>query len=155
MIAPQQLHPIAVHFPIVLLLLLATYDLWLMVRGRGLQPADGSVGPSMVLAVLAGIAALVTFGLGDLAADIVMEGGVPDSLIETHEGLGTTTAILAGVWAVFRLFLWHRKWSLDGGIRAAVVAAEVGLGCLVIVTAYFGGNLVYEHGVAVLAQAGS
>ncbi len=153
MIPMQEWHPVAVHFPIVLLILLAAYDIWVVASGHHLQSERGMPTLSTVLAVLAGAAAVVTYFLGDMAADIAMESGVPDALIETHEGLGTTTAIIAGIWALVRLGLWWRGRTLGGGLRLGVVGVEVVMACLVIVTAYFGGDLVYHHGVAVVQSA--
>jgi uncharacterized membrane protein len=49
--------------------------------------------------------------------------------------------------------MWWRRVSLDGGRKWAVVATEIAGVFLIVTTAYFGGQLVYELGVNV-ARAG-
>lgn len=154
MIPLQEWHPMVVHFPIVLLILLAVTDVGLFASGRGLLDGGGASSLSTALAALAGLAAVITFFLGDMAADMAMESGVAESLIETHETLGTVTAVVAGLWALARFGLWWRARPGGAGLRTGVVGVEVVLAALVIATAYFGGDLVYHHGIAVV-QSGA
>ena len=152
MIAVEYIHPMLVHFPIVLALLLAGVDLLAWLGGRPIGGRGGLAAASCALAVLAGIAAIATYAAGDAAMDIAIDKGFPEALIETHEGLGTTAAILLAAWALLRAWLWLRDRRLGGFMRFALVLAEAGLAGLVVVTAYFGGGLVYEHGVNVAGR---
>ena len=148
MLPITQLHPAIVHFPIVLALTVLAIDLWSLRRNQPL----GAVADS--LAVGAGLFAGLAAILGDAAAEAAVSGGVADTVIETHESLGMLTA------AGLILFGLIRGWSLwrgrgyDGGIRTGVIAGQALLVILVLATAYYGGQLVYDHGVNVTLQAG-
>ncbi|SMF76932.1 Uncharacterized membrane protein [Tistlia consotensis] len=147
MIPLSQLHPMVVHFPIVFLLCLGVFDLVCLVRGSSISGRSCTAALSTGLAVLAGVAAGVTFLLGDMAFDIAVAHGMPEAKLEQHEGLGTWTAILALTWAVLRALAWWRGLSLEGGRKPAVVVLEIALVGMVVATAYFGGKLVYDLGV--------
>ncbi|MGB8622916.1 MAG: DUF2231 domain-containing protein [Paracoccaceae bacterium] len=155
MLSTAEIHPILVHFPIVLIVLLAAMDAVAWLRGVALTGRGAYATMSAATAALAGIFAVLTYMFGDIAAEIAMSNGVPDAMIETHEGAGTTAAALLGIWALFRAYAWWRRVSLEGGRAAGVVAVETALFALVVVTAYFGGQLVYEHGVNVASAAAS
>ena len=88
MIAPQHIHPLLVHFPIVLIVLLVAFDWIASLRGipvTGRTPAGNA---STAFAVLAGIAALAAFYFGGVALDIAEAGGFHSDVAEIHEGLG-------------------------------------------------------------------
>jgi uncharacterized membrane protein len=154
MLSIAHIHPMIVHFPIVFFLTLAALDTVLMIGGREIvgRGCTGSVSAS--LAVLAGLAAIVAFVFGDLAFDAAVSAGFPEADLETHEGLGTSTAIAFVVWALVRGYLWWRGSTVGGGLKVAAVVIELAGAALVIVTGYFGGQLVYELGVNVSRAAG-
>ncbi len=88
-----------------------------------------------------------------MAYDIAVGKGVAVALLEDHEGWGTTTAIAFVAAALVRLFLWRR--GLDrklAGVAVAVAATAV-VAIMVLVTAYFGGHLVYDLGVNIAFQS--
>lgn len=155
MIAADHIHPMLVHFPIVLLLLLAGLDAagWLGGWDMGERSVLGNV--SCVLAVLTGVAAIATYFAGDIAVNIALRKGFPEALVETHETLGTITALLLALWGFLRLVLRGRRTATRGITRGLVVGGEIALSILIIVTAYFGGNLVYRHGVNVVGVSPS
>lgn len=146
----QHIHPMLVHFPIVLAILLVGIDAVALWRDVPLDGRGTYAGFSLTTALLAGISALVAMGFGDLAMEYAVAHGVPEGLMETHEGLGTTTALLLGAWAVLRLFAWWRRMPLGGGRKVGVVAVDAALVLLILVTAWYGGSLVFEHGVNVV-----
>ncbi len=154
MISLEHIHPILVHFPIVFILTLATFDLIATLRGAPVtgRSAIGSV--SAGLAVLAGAFAVVTYFFGDMALEIAEGHGFHSEIAEIHEGLGTTTAVVFGIWALVRAFLWWRDTRLTGGVAAIVPVLEVLGAALVVATAYYGGQLVYDLGVNVGHVAG-
>ncbi len=90
--------------------------------------------------------------LGDTAAEIAAGKGVTEAVTGTHEALGSTAAVLLAALALLRAFTWWRGIHLDGGRRSAVILAEAAIAVVVLVTALYGGNLVYEHGVNVAAR---
>jgi len=145
----EQIHPVVLHFPIVFTLTLVVFDATALSRGALIGGRRCVANVSTGLAVLAGIAAAVTFIFGDLAFDAAIAAGAPDSLLETHEELGEVTAFVLLAWAIIRGILWWRKMPLAGYRGLSIVVIEFGISALIVTTAYFGGQLVYEFGVGV------
>ena len=154
MIAVQHIHPILVHFPIVFFLSLAAIDAIAAARGYAVT-GRGVIGNlSSGLAVLAGGFALVTYFFGGMALDFAESGGFHSDVAEIHEGLGEFTAIAFAIWAAIRVFMWWRDLRLGRAVSAAVSLVEIAGAGLVVATAYYGGQLVYELGVNVSHIAG-
>ncbi|MEJ2022289.1 MAG: hypothetical protein P8X43_09705 [Maritimibacter sp.] len=142
------IHPMILHFPIVLAYLLVMIDaiaLW-----RGISLTSGTYAKfSLATAVLAGLSASLTAMFGDLALDIALENGVPDAVMEMHEGLGAVTATGLAIWAGLRLLVSWRQLALEGSRKGIVVLVELAFVVLITFTAYHGGNLVYDQAVNV------
>ena len=149
MIPSYLIHPMIVHFPIVLFLLLPLVDAYALVGGRDL--AERSCVPNvalvtLLLGVLAGVVAMV---FGDIAADHAVGAGFPTAPIERHEDFATTTVVCFAVLAAVRLFAYWRGIPLAGWRGwLFLLVTLVGAG-LILTTAYFGGHLVYDLGVNV------
>ena len=154
MLLIQHVHPILVHFPIVFMLTLAVLDALASARGYAVigRGAVGNV--SAGLAVLAGGFAVVTYIFGGMALDVAESGGFHSDIAETHEALGEFTAIAFAVWAFVRIFLWWRNAKLGRAVSGAVALVEIAGAALVVATAYYGGQLVYDLGVNVAHMAG-
>ena len=153
MLAVQHIHPILVHFPIVFFISLAVVDLFATLRGR-ITTGRGALGNlSTGLAVASGAFAVVAYFFGDMALEFAEDGGFHSDIAEIHEGLGETTATLFAVWALIRIGLWWRDLRLTGTSALLVSLAEVAGAVLVIATAYYGGQLVYDLGVNVAHAA--
>jgi uncharacterized membrane protein len=152
--AIQHIHPMLVHFPIVLFLLLAGLDL--IAAARGLNVAEKSVigNISTAIAALAGSFALAAFYFGGLALTHAEDGGFSSPVAETHESLGEFTAIAFAVWAAVRVAMWLRGKPLPGAVKTAIPLVEIAGVFLVTATAYYGGQLVYDLGVNVARAAG-
>ena len=129
------LHPIAVHFPIALLLTSLFFQ-----GGYRFLKKEGWDKTSTALLFLGTIAAVIAAGLGLLAEETVPH--VPSSweYFYNHKRLGLITAGLFAVLSLWRLFFSGRwpKIFFWVWILASVV---------LIVTAYFGGELVFQFGV--------
>ncbi len=151
----EQLHPIAVHFPIVFVLSLAVFDIAAVMRGAHIGGRGAVANVSTGIATLAGLGALVAYIFGDIAFDIAKAVGSHAAQLELHEEFGTFTAGVVVVWSIIRLATWWRLVPLGSGRAAAVMTAEIAIAVLVITTAYFGGSLVYEYGVGVARLTGS
>jgi uncharacterized membrane protein len=147
----EQIHPLAVHFPIVFTLLLAVFDGGAKLRGISIGGRTVIANVSAGIALCAGVSAAIAFALGDLALDVALAKGTPLSVLETHEELGTITASVLFGWAVVRSVIWWRDTTLSRNLSWTVVAIEFALAGLIVATAYFGGQLVYEFGVGVTA----
>lgn len=139
---PPHLHPLVVHFPIVLIPLaaaLATFAAWK-------RPA-WATNVLLILVALCAVSAFVADQLGD--ADLQAARGTitPDAraLAHTHEQLAQITVIASG--ALFALGFLLRKRLFWTRWSWAYAAALWGLFALVTLTAWYGGALVYEQGV--------
>ena len=143
------IHPMIVHFPIVLIMTAFLFDAARVVRstpaGKGRTLDTGTN-----LAALAGLAAVVAFVFGDLAYDIAIDKGFTEAQLEGHEGWGTTTTIVLAIIAVVRLVMWMRGMNKGSMGRLFAAATTAAGSIMVIVTAFFGGQLVYELGVNVM-----
>ena len=104
--------------------------------------------------MLLGLSAAVTAMLGDVAAEIAIGKGVPEALVEPHEEMGIWTAVAIATWALIRALVWWRGIELEGRRVMGVVAVDAALVAVVMVTAYLGGQLVYDHAVNVSSIAG-
>ena len=149
MIDLVHIHPMLVHFPIVLFLVAIGAQVLTLARGgdlsgRGCLPSIGLV--ALALGALGAVAAAV---FGDIALDHAVELGFPQGPLETHQELGLTTTGLFVAFAVVHGLAWWRKISLKA-VRGWSLALAGVVGCaILLLTAYHGGNLVYKIGVNV------
>lgn len=158
MMSIEYIHPMVVHFPIVLAILVTLADAVALARGTAITGRGGYASFSAGLAVLAGATAALAAVFGDAAAEIAEGRGLAQAAyeaLETHEGLGFATAAMIGAWALIRAFLWWRGIELRGSRLFGFYALGTVAAILVVVTAYFGGHLVYDAGVNVVAAMGS
>jgi len=140
------LHPVVVHFPIVLAVLLpisAAWALWAIRKGTTFRRVWAVPAAMSVALALSSFVAVET---GE-SADERVERVVPEQPLESHEEAAETFLILAAGLALL----------IGAGLvrgRAGVVARGLGTAgavALVAVAAYVGhtgGKLVYEHGAA-------
>jgi len=152
MIAIQHVHPILVHFPIVLMYTLVVIDLVALGGGIAVTTRSGVGTISAFVALAAGVLAIATWFYGGIALDHAEAAGFSSEIAETHESLGGITAFAFLFWGVARLVLWVRNRELRA-VAIAVSAIEIAGAALVTVTAYYGGLLVYELGVNVAKAA--
>lgn len=149
----DHIHPMIVHFPIVLALLAFAFDVGWLIWGRGSPTALIRLRTGTVILTLGALSAIVAYIFGDMALDIALSKGVPSAPLETHEGWGTTTMIVFIIVALIRLFLWWRKMDdKSWGIAVSILGSLV-LSVMVIITAYYGGHLVYDLGVNIPPHA--
>ncbi|VAW73005.1 hypothetical protein MNBD_GAMMA14-442 [hydrothermal vent metagenome] len=149
MIDIAHVHPMLVHFPIVLFLLAVAIDFFVLIRKGDLASKDclPTIGLSALL--LAALAAIAAATFGDIALDKAVELGFGKAPLEQHEELGLTTLwIMIGlaVWQVMARWRGMRLNASTGWIFFAI--SLVGTGTL-LTAAYFGGELVYNLGVNV------
>lgn len=139
------LHPMVVHFPIALLSTSVFFDI-LAARWR---PDECRIASLYTLAAgMAGAAVAVISG--HLAEEAVEHSGIPERVLELHEGLGFAT-----FW-VFAGLLGLRAATAVGWVQERRgLSVAVGLAGVVVLlgASYFGGSLVYDHGAGVLPLA--
>lgn len=152
MVPIQHIHPILVHFPIVLIYTLAAIDLVALAGGRAVTRKSGAGTISTFLALAAGAFAIGTWFFGGLALDHAEAAGFNSDIAEIHESLGSITAFAFLIWGLVRLALWVRNRDMRV-VTIAIPLIEVGGAILVTATAYYGGLLVYELGVNVAKSA--
>lgn len=149
MISIALIHPMLVHFPIVLLITAVALDIIMLLIKKDL--ASRQCLPLVALAALllgtlsAGVAAV----FGDMALDKAVSLGFPSGPLETHETLALITIAVFSLHGLLRLLAFWRSYPLQGII--GWISAFPGMvgGVLLIATAYYGGELVYHLGVNV------
>ena len=147
MITLDHIHPMLVHFPLVLLPLAVVLDL--VAHARGDQGRRGFAALATAAYVGGAAAAGLAAMFGDVAVDIAIGKGFPAGLFETHEDLAIATTVLFSAVAAVRLVtLWRGLGR--GFVRATTGLAALGV-VLLLAVAYEGGALVYDHGVNVAA----
>ena len=73
--ALQQIHPMLLHFPIVLILLLASFDLVATLPGQSVTGRTTVGTLSILLVVAVAVFAAATFHFGDIALTITFAAG--------------------------------------------------------------------------------
>lgn len=149
MIPIEHIHPMLVHFPIVLIVLLAALDLIAALRGVQLAGRTCAANVATTITVIAALSAVAAFFFGGMALDHAEDGGFHSDMAETHEYLGTIVAMVLSAWGVVRLFLWWRNQGLSAGVTLLLPLISIAIASLVLTTAYYGGQLVYQQGVNV------
>jgi uncharacterized membrane protein len=143
---PDPLHPLIVHFPIVLVVLLpgiALAALWLIRRGS--EPRRAWALP-LVTATALSLSAWVAVMTGEQEEDRVEEI-VGDAPLESHEESAEVFLMLSGA----MVLLAAGGMAPGSAGRMARVAATVGAVALVgagVQVGRSGGELVYRHGAA-------
>jgi len=150
----EQIHPFAVHFPIVFVLCLFVLDLYARLKSIPLDGRGGVANLSAGLAFLAGVGATIAAAFGAMALEVAASGGVPQSTTGRHEALGGSTASALAVWGLVRAFVWYRKIALSNAVISGFVIVEFLLAGLIVATSYYGGQLVYDFGVNVSIPPG-
>jgi uncharacterized membrane protein len=135
------LHPKLVQFPLVLLLAGLIFDaLGLIRRDRRFNWAGG------ILSAAGTVFLLVAFICGIYAEIWAGRAGVPQDPIEWHEFLANVAS-----WGFVVLMAWRVLIPLD---RPRMLATYTTIGLayyfLLFLTAYFGGQLVFSYGAAVV-----
>ena len=149
MISLEHIHPILVHFPIVLFLLAVLINFLVLVRKDDLAATSCLSTTGFYTLLLAAVAAIAAAVFGDIALDKAVELGFDKASLEEHEELG-----LATLWIMLGLASWQllARWRHMhlSGIRGWLFFAVALAGSGVLLTAaYHGGKLVYGLGVNV------
>ncbi|MEQ1857030.1 MAG: hypothetical protein ABL963_11185 [Longimicrobiales bacterium] len=141
---PVPLHPVVVHFPMVLAVLLpisAVVALWAIRRGAA--PLRAWAVPAAFAVAMAG-SAWLAIETGE-AEEEKVEAFVPETAIHEHEEAAERFLLLSGVVALVA------GAGLLGGVAGTAARLVASVGALVVLAAGIqvgaaGGALVYEHG---------
>ncbi len=143
------IHPIVVHFPIVLFILVLVFDAIILVRGGDLAARTTLATTAFWLTWAGVVAATAAAGFGVIAMNHAATAGFPTDHIYEHAGYARITQIIFIALAIALSLLRWRKIATTG-IRAGLVTLVVLVGVIYVgLTAYHGGHLVYEMGVNV------
>ena len=139
-------HPMVVHFPIVLLIMALTAD----VVYATLRRPNGLAVTVTGLYVAGAIAAGVSLWTGLNPASSVFVPGMAHPLIDDHRMWALATTLTAGALAMVRVTLHLTGRNRPG--RALLGLALAGLVVILLMqqTAERGARLVYEQGVGVI-----
>lgn len=144
-------HPLVIHFPIVLVLCAAVVDLADTVFER--PSWLGAAATSLVVAgACAAVAAYVT---GLAASSTVFIPGMAHPAVLAHGNWAFATASFLGIVGVLRLGARRAGIPRTRRHRLILLALSVAGAVLVLQTAERGARLVYEYGVGVIAAPGS
>lgn len=149
------LHPLVVHFPIVLLLVAPVFVILGVLMPKSSRAMYFA---ALVLMVLGTMSAFVSYGTGEAAGKLAERTPQINAALERHEELAETTRLLFSILTViFACLLYVPKLlKFEIGRKAQAIAAIVFLffyasGALVLVnTAHQGGMLVHQYGVHAL-----
>jgi len=134
-----------VHFPIALTMAVTLFDVgrWIFARERLLSAGFwGGTAPILILALLGAVASVAT----GLVAEPEETSEVVHELIEAHEILAFVATGLLAILSFWRIGLrgaFPRKAGFLYLALLLAVAIVIGFG------SYFGGQMVFTHGVGV------
>ncbi len=149
MIDIAHIHPMLVHFPIVLFLTAIVIDVGVLLR-KGDLAARGCLATTGFYSLLFGVGfALLAALFGDIALEQAVAAGFDKAPLEEHEAYAWLTIGVFGVLLALQILARRRPMRLAGGLGWGFVIAAVIGGLVLLVTAYHGGSLVYEVGVNV------
>lgn len=143
------IHPMLVHFPIVLLITAVALDIIALLIKKDLTSRQCLPLIALAALLLGTLSAGVAAVFGDMALDKAVSLGFPGGPLETHETLALITIAVFSLHGLLRLWALWRRYPLQGNIGwMSALPGMVG-GVLLIATAYYGGELVYHLGVNV------
>ena len=136
-----RLHAALNDLPAALLLVAVLFDLASVALSR---PAFRVVGFwTLVTGAIGGVLAVLS---GLQAEEHIAHGEAVHQVMETHEKLAFITL---GIFAVVALWRILRESRMGGTERAVVLALSLGGTAVLLVTAAYGGKLVFDHAAGV------
>ena len=141
------IHPLIVHFPIAILILIALSQIIFAALKRT-RWFEYSV-PVFLMGVLSLGA---TYLSGRLAVNTVVLPANANSVLNSHADLALWTLIYFTILALVFLVVWWKGLVARTGISITLAILALSGAGLLSMTADFGGRLVYQHGVGTAAQ---
>lgn len=134
------LHPIMVHFPIVMITVALLYDVATAFWKHSIDPKKGLW--LWMIAAVGGWLSIATGPEDDARGNT--------SFLDIHSTLADITVWIATALVVFRLWmLWKNNRSIVKGILIGYLLLSIASCALVLATGYYGGKMVYNDGVGV------
>jgi len=136
------IHPMIIHFPIVLWLIAVLFDFVSLFRSE-----EWIGNTTLALYGLGALSALATFFSGKQAIDMVSVPFQGELTASSHSDWGHFTLYFFVIYAAVRLILFWKQLDKKKTVAIALfVLGTIGMG-LVAKTADLGGKLVYKYGV--------
>lgn len=142
--AMENMHPMFVHYPLVLLPLALVFQAWGALRQR-----EDLERVARWLLYVGAVAALAAAGTGLLAEESVEHPEAAHEVIELHETLMLTTAGLAVGLAVLAAIFRKKSPRL---IQTVLLVGLLATNVVLVIGADRGGQLVFEFGVGTKPQ---
>jgi uncharacterized membrane protein len=136
------IHPLIIHFPIVLWLVAVFFDLiFLIIKEAWIRKT------AMALYGLGAISAFAAFLSGNQAIDIVTIPFQGEMTASNHSDWGGYTLYFFIAYSIVRAFIFWKQWDKKKIVAIALfILGTIGMG-MVAKTADMGGKLVYKYGV--------
>jgi uncharacterized membrane protein len=149
MIDITHVHPMLVHFPIVLFIVAMVLYFYNQVTHKDITTSKYLVMTAFAALLLATAAAIVAAFFGDIALDAALEKGFAKGPLEEHETIAGITIAIFSILSLTQIIALWKKISL-AGTRGWIflVVMVAGFGVLTS-AAWHGGELVYKYGVNV------
>ncbi|MBL7872141.1 MAG: DUF2231 domain-containing protein [Cyclobacteriaceae bacterium] len=138
------IHPLLIHFPIVLFLIAILADVSLLIFAK-----DWLRNAAVALFTLSTLAALATYFSGKQAIDTLMLPLQAELTASSHADWALYTLIYFGILTVLRWFLFWKQHDKKKIILATLIILGIGGAGMLGYTADKGGKLVYKYGVGV------
>lgn len=135
------IHPLVIHFPIALILVMVACDFIGLLAGK-----KSFISAANILSVFASLGAVVAVISGTLASESIWHNEAAHELMETHETIGFIVLGIIIVLTIFRLAVGKKIYGSLGWI--ALIIGLVGAS-FVTYTAFLGGEMVFDHGAGV------
>jgi uncharacterized membrane protein len=134
----SHIHPIVVHFPIVIITLAALYDLFFAIFKRKASPKGNWIW------LVAFLSAWIAVGTGP-----GHDARGNTDIFKYHDKLASLTTILTFLIVVYRVFftVWRKEMVRQWLIISCILSILCTVGILSV--GYFGGKMVYDQGVGV------
>lgn len=114
MIPITEIHPMLVHFPIVLWICAETIAVVVLLRDGDLSSPQQWPTVALYSLIVGILFAVVAAILGDIALDHAVAAGFPSGPLEAHEAVAITTIGIFTLHAVLRLLAIWRHYPLAG-----------------------------------------
>jgi uncharacterized membrane protein len=144
-----QLHSVADHFSIALLVLAVLVDVAALIFSERLWLRH----MALALMILGAAAAAASFGTGDIEGDRIWDlvTGPPKDVLKQHAQLGYYLMIVFAVLALWRILLAALGF-MDRSRQIYLALALIAVGVL-LYQGHLGGQLVYTYGIGTGAMA--
>ncbi len=152
MIPITEIHPMLVHFPIVLWISAEAIAVAVLIRGGDLSARQHWSTTAFYSLLTGTVFAALSAIFGNIALDHAVAAGFAAAPMELHETVAVITLSVFALHTVLRLLAIWRRYPL-AGIRGwlSELPGLAGIGGL-LATAYLGGELVYHMGVNVMVH---